>query len=166
MVTVQTIPHANATEVYYTIATSKLSAQMQQIDQIDAKAATVLTFASVILAFFAGLLPTGMLSANPGLRATEVALLGLSVVAYGVLVIYIVKAYRVGDWSFRPCLTDLETNCAENDEETVKVWVADECSLSYRDNKPLIAQKASWLNNAFITLACEVGLIAVTGAIT
>jgi hypothetical protein len=155
-----------ATEVYYTITTSRLDAQMQQIDQLDTKAATVFTFASVILAFFAGLLPITTLPAASHAKIFDIILLFLAGIVYSMLVVCIFKAYQARDWSLRPDLTALQTHYVDYDEQNMQEWIADECLQSIQSNEPLIKQKASWLNKAFITLACEVGLIVVTAGLT
>ncbi len=133
-----------ATEVYYAIATSRLDAQMQQVDGLDTKVATVFTFASVVLAFFAGLLSITMLPNHGGLRVTDVVLVGVSIAVYGILVACIFKAYRVGDWSLRPNLEDLQKNCADYDDNTMRKWVADEMA-------PLSRTRSSRARSAFAT---------------
>jgi len=152
--------------VFYTVATDRLNAQMQQIDQLDAKIATIYSVASVILAFFAGLLTIATLPSNRGIRITDFVLLGLAILVYAVLAVFLLKAYRVRDWSLRPNLPTLQAHCAEYTEDGMQEWVADECVRSIEVNKPKIVQKGEWLNNALFALAAEAGLIALAGAIT
>jgi len=155
-----------ATEVYYTITTSRLDAQMRQIDQLDTKVATTFTMASVILAFFAGLLTLAAFPANHDIRVVDFIIMGLAIMVYLFLAFSLYKAYQVTDWSFQPNITDLENYYTEYSEEGMKQWVADACIASIRVNNPRILQKTARLNAALLAFACESGLIALAGAIS
>jgi hypothetical protein len=155
-----------ATGVYYSLTTSRLDAQMQQIDQLDAKAATAYTFASVILTFFAGLLTIAVFPANEGIRVTDFILLGLAGLGYLFLVYCIFQAYEVGQWSLRPDLVTLQKYAADHTEDEMQQWIANECLLSIQANEPRIAEKARWLHRAIIALAIESVLIASVGGVT
>jgi len=155
-----------ATGVYYNLVTGRLDAQIRQIDQLDAKAATAYTVASVILTFFAGLLTIAIFPGNKGVRVTDFILLGLAGLGYLFLVYCIFQAYEVGQWSYRPDLSTLQQYSATHSEDEMQQWIANECLLSIQANEPRIAQKARWLYRALVALAIEAVLIAAIGGVT
>lgn len=155
-----------ATSVYYDVASSRLDAQMQRIDQLDVKVATAYASGSAILAIFAGLMAITSLPANRAIRIAVLALLALSIGVYVALVVFLFLAYRVSDWSLRPDLATLKRNCASYDEDVMREWVADECILSVQENEQGIANKAYWLYLALVALAGEAALLACVGGLT
>lgn len=154
-----------AIAVYYDIATSRLDAQMQRIDQLDAKVATAYASASGILAVFAGLLSLTSLPPNTVVKAIVLALLGLSLGVYLALVLCLFVAYRVSEWSLRPDLHTLQADYEHYDDAVMREWIADECIRSIVANEPRIANKARWLYWALIALAFEALMLAGAGGV-
>ncbi len=69
-----------AEQLFCDIATQRLSEQIGRVDALDAKAATVFSFATAVLPIFAGLLTFQ----GKGLPTHSVILLALGFFAYGV----------------------------------------------------------------------------------
>ena len=155
-----------APEVYYDIATKRLDAQIQQIDQLDAKTATVFVSASGILAIFAGLLSLAALPTNLAIKIVVLVVLGLASAIYVALLYFLYRAYKTDQWHFRPDLPALKANCANYEEQQMQQWVADECLTSLDDNTPLIIRKALFLRYALIAFPVEAALLVIAGAIT
>jgi hypothetical protein len=162
----QAIPERRAIGVYYAVATNKLDTQMQSIDQLDAKAVTLFTIASVILGFFVGLISLVKLPSDQPARIADGVFLILSIAAYAILAYCLYQAYKVVDWEYGPDLKALGDKSQEYDEETIQELVADACTISHESNRVLIDKKADWLQCAFIALASDIILIAVTISIT
>ena len=155
-----------ATAVYYEVATNRLDAQMQRIDQLDTKVATAYASASGILAVFAGLLSLAGLPANSKVKAVVLVLLGLAFVVYIVLVGFLFDAYRVSEWSLRPELETLQRDYETHDDEVMRQWIADECIRSILTNEPYVLRKARSLYRALIALAAEALLLACAGGVS
>ncbi len=156
-----------ATELYYNVAMSRLDTQIQQIDQLDAKVATVFAFASGILAFFAGLLPLAAspMIMNHGIKIIALVLVAVALGIYLFIAYCIYRAYHVGTWDMRPDLKELEKNYLLQDDETLQRWIADECIRSMNSNEPLITRKGNLINQALKGLIAEVAFIAITGMV-
>lgn len=156
----------SAPTVLYDVATKRLDDQMQQIDQLDAKAATLYASSSGILAIFAGLLALTTLPTNSLVKALVLIALLLALLAYLVLLGLLYAAYRLGEWSLRPDLADLAANCADHDDDTMHIWVADECVRSIQANEPHIAHKAWYLRGAIVLLPIEAALLVIAGGLS
>lgn len=155
-----------ATGVYYEVATKQLDAQMQQIDQFDAKLATMFASSSAILAIFAGLLTLTALPVSIVIRAVVLILLGLASLVYLLLLYCLFAAYRVGVWDRRPNLEDLKTNFAQYDEPTMQEWVANECVAAYQYNEPLLDRKARFVNWSVGLFPLEALLLVIAGVVS
>ena len=160
---VETIPEGQATDVYYDVAVSKLETQMQSIDQLDVKVATVFVSASGILAIFAGLLSQASPSTNHGVW---IALLVFSILVgsvYVALAAFLYRAYRTRDWDYGAKLTQLKDNSTIRDKDIVQYWVANACVKSFNDNTARITKKAQLLDKAFFAFGAEVLLLFIIG---
>lgn len=155
-----------AMNVYYEMTTKHLDTQLSQVDSLDAKVATLFAASSAILAIFAGLLSLTALPASPVVKTIVFIVLGVACLIYLFLLRFLYVAYQVGDWDMRPHIDDLQTNCAEYDEEQMQEWVADECAVSLKHNTPLLERKAEYVNRALLMFPIEALLLVIAGAIT
>ncbi len=155
-----------ADDVLYDLAKDRLADQMQRIDTLDAKAATVYTFASGILAFFAATFSLAKPPAGGISRGSFYVLIATSILFYLVTLIAAFKAYNIGQWSQRPDLGEIETFCQTNTTEVMHVWVARQCIISVNENDPFLLHKARWLHTALFTLPFEAGLLVIASVIS
>ncbi len=155
-----------AVGVYYEIATKRLDDQLQSIDQLDAKAATVYAAATAILTIFTGLLSLASLPSDALLRALVIGMLVVAILVYFLLLRALYGAYRVSDWNFRPDAATLQKNCEIYDEDMMREWVADECTISFQENEPMIATKTAHLHTAAVSLPVEAILLVIAGGVT
>ena len=127
-------------QVFYEVAMDRLNAQMNRIEAIDSKLASLIGFASVIIAIFAAALQFGGFAQWP---LYAIILLGLAGASYICLVVFAIRAYRFMKWDFRPNLDKLGEYCMMYDDPAMRNWVAQECLRSYRDNEKTISSKTS-----------------------
>ena len=140
-----------APNVYYTIATNKLDTQMQSIDQLDAKVATVFTFASVILAFSAGLISLAVFPANHGLRIVALVFLGvyhLYLCLPRLLHLSGISSRRLGIWT--PCRRSEGTFSDNMMRRQCRSWSPMHVAISHEENTALIDQKIHWFTQRLI----------------
>jgi len=149
----QSSPH-----VFYEVAMNRLDAQMKRIDAIDNKLASIIGFASVIIAIFAAAL---QLRGTTQLSLCPTVLLGLAGASYIALIVFAVRAYRFMGWDLRPNLTTLAEYCMQYGDLTMKQWVANECIISYRENEKKLSSKTSDGRKAMWLLAIETILLVV-----
>jgi len=166
-----TVPDAKgvsmpAPATYYDIATRRLDQQMDQIDQLDAKVATLYATSSGVLAVFAGLLSLGTLPSTPAIKGVVVVLLLLALALYLFLLVMLYLAYQLATWDRRPNLDDLQTNCAAYEEPVLQTWVADECRTAYRANAPQVVRKATFVRWALLAVPIESVALALAGGLT
>jgi len=156
-----------AGDVLYDVARDRLNTQLQSVDQLDAKGATIYSFASAVLGFFAALLS---LSASPKTSPADLLFFGALVFAglvYIVLIVCVLRAYQVSaKWSFRPDLQTLQSNCATYSSSQMQLWVGRECVHSYVENESLIAQKARHLHTALLLLPAEAILLTCAAVVS
>lgn len=129
--------------VFFDVAMQRLNAQMDQIESIDSKAANVFLVASTVLPVTAGLITSDGRVIGDCLAAK--VSLGAGLVAYLFVTISFIQAYRLTSWTYRPNLNSLEEFKEHRSEERVQRWTARQCSKSYYENKPKIADKAGYV---------------------
>ena len=145
-------------QVFYEVAMNRLDAQMNRMEAIDRKLASLIGFASVIMAIFAAALQLGEPAQSP---PSAIVFLGLAGVIYIALMVFALRAYRFRKWSFRPNLDDLSEHCVKYDDLTMRKWVAQECILSYRKNEETLISKTSDGRNAVRLLFAETTLLII-----
>lgn len=143
-------------QVFYEIAMNRLDAQMNRMEAIDRKLASIIGFASVIIAIFAAALQLGKVVQQP---VYAIVLLGLAGATYIALMWFALRAYRFRKWSFRPNLKKLDEHCIKYGDSIMRVWVARECLCSYRDNEKKLSAKTSDGRIAMRLLAIETILL-------
>lgn len=146
-----------AAPIFCEISLQRLTEQVERVDSLDAKAATVFAFSSAVLPVFGGLLAMS----ERALPWYSILLLILGLLAYAALLYFSYKAYQVNSsWSFRPDVPTLQTNCAQYGLRTMQWWVGTECLLSITHNEPIVQQKARDLFFAIALLPTEALLLA------
>ncbi len=147
-------------QVFYEVAMSRLDAQMNRLEAIDRKLASLIGFASVIIAVFAVALQFGGVAQLP---LGTIVLLRLAVAAYITLMVFALRAYRFVKWSFRPNLRDLHLHCKRKkyDDLGMRYWVALECLISYVRNEKKLSSKTSDGRKAMWLLAAETTLLVI-----
>ncbi len=145
-----------AEEIFYTMATQRLDAQMQRIDGLDAKATTAFAFSSSILAFFGAFVSLSTIPTGSIVRPRFIGLIVAAIVVYVALLVCLYRAYRINSrLSFRPDLATLEAYCRTYSLNAMQVWVGQECLASINANEPGIGRKARWLQVALILVPIE-----------
>ena len=142
---------------------NRLDAQMNRMEAIDRKLASLIGFASVIIAIFAAALQLGE-AAQPPLYI--MVLLGLAGATYIALMVFTLRAYRFRKWSFRPNPEKLEEYCMKYGDPIMRVWVARECIQSYRDKEEKLVSKRSDGRKAMWLLAIETTLLILAVFLT
>ena len=152
-------------DVYYDVMMRRLDQQLATIDTLDAKIATVFTVASAVLP-----VTTGLLVAEHALldrRGVTIALIGAGVAYLGLLIVFGVS-YRADDWSWRPnrCEFYKEVLDSENDEASIRFWVADECRASLDTNKPHLQRKGRLIALALVLFPIEVLFLSAAALVS
>ena len=147
-------------QVFYEVTMNRLDAQMNRMEAIDRKLASVIGFASVIIAVFAAALQFGKVTQPP---LGTIVLLGLAAATYIVLMVFALYAYRFMKWSFRPNLRDLHLHCKRKkyDDLGMRYWVARECLISYVKNEKKLISKTSAGRKTMWLLATETTLLTI-----
>lgn len=147
-----------AASVYFQVAMERLQQQRQLIDGIDSKLATTFATSSIVMSIFAGFLGDN----TNNLPWNAIVLLGAGLVVYVALALFAYLGYKPRDWSFRPKLETLGKNSNSYGEEAMKIWVADECTQSYEQNKDDSQSKAEHLKRVMRLLVLQ--MLLLTGA--
>lgn len=123
------------------------------IDSIDTKINIALGFASTILGLLAGFYTLG----NIVWPFPSLVLFGLATVAYILLAILSILAYRVRGWSYRPDAKTLLENCENENYDIVQIkrWVTEECNTSFYNNMKNLNKKATLTNYVLVVLVVE-----------
>ena len=141
---------------------SRLAVLWGAIDSVDTKINIALGFASAILGLLAGFYALE----NRVWPFPSLVLFGLAAVAYILLAILSILAYRVKAWSYRPDIKTLLEHCENEDYDIVqmKKWVADECNTSWYKNQGNLNKKANLANCVLVILVVET--IMLTSGLT
>lgn len=139
------------------VTENRLTVLWGAIDSIDTKLNIALGFASTVLGLLAGFYALE----SRDWPLLSLVLFGLATVAYILLAILSILAYRVKGWSYRPDVKTLLEHCEnENyDVAQIKTWVAEECNLSFYDNLNKLGKKATLTNCALVLLVVETILL-------
>lgn len=145
-------------QVFYEVVMNRLDAQMNRMEAIDRKLASLIGFGSVIIAIFAAALQLGAFVQRP---LYIIMLLGLAGATYITLMVFALRAYRFREWDFRPNLKALGEYCMKYGDSIMRRWVARECLRSYTDNEKKLSSKASDGRRAMWLLAIETTFLVV-----
>jgi hypothetical protein len=141
------------------VADRRLTTIWGAVDSIDTKINIVIGFASTILVLLAGFFSLG----DRAWPIPSLILFALALLAYIILAIISILAYRVRPWSYRPDVATLLQHC-ENKEYTItqmKTWLAEECNKSCYDNLNELKRKAKLTNWGLAILATETTLLVL-----
>ena len=153
-------------EVFYDVATARLSEQLSGVDALDAKTATAFSFASAILAFYGVILALNNVAGHPANHAALLALLVAGFVVYVLCLICLYKAYVARTtWSTRPNLEELQDYSLRWNKERLEFWVGLVCAQSVKENQAYIMRKVWYQRVGFILIAVETALAAATGLV-
>ncbi len=150
-------------QVFFDVTMNRLDAQMNRMEAIDRKLASIIGFASVIIAVFAAAFRVGGVEQLP---LCAIVLLGLAGAIYIALIAFAVRAYRFRKWSFRPNLERLQELCRKRDDPAMREWVAGQCLVSYRANETKLLSKTSHGRKAMWLLAIETALLILAVFLT
>lgn len=149
-----------AKAVYYDLALKAYDTQMQQIDQLDAKASAAFAAASGTLAIIAGLLAVAA-SSKAGFSGFSVAVFFVGLAVYILTASSLVYAYLVRDWQFGPDLCDVARETGLRHVDVIQDWIGDYFAGVVRHNKDGVENKAQFINYGLIGLLLESVVLAV-----
>jgi hypothetical protein len=135
-------------ETYYDVAMRRLDRQAALIDSLDSKARAALGATSALVPIF-GAVFVGFGKEPP---IASVVLYGIAFGLYLLMLFFVAKASRVAEWSLRPHLETLAMHAQSQNEQTLKLWVANESATSVSTNAPRVEKKARYVDLAIITL--------------
>lgn len=154
----------------YEVARDRLSTQLNFIDAVDGKIATLVSMASALLGIAAAVFALHATSATPtkdnqGLTGSEIATLAVGALIYAVIVWHGMKAYLCRDWDVGPSLAALwKQHQTDDSDDRIKWGVAVDLWHGYDDNKPMSATKERALRIIFAGVALET--LVLVGAIS
>ncbi len=142
-------------ESLYVVLHDKLSYQLDAVDSIDAKVATVFTFANAIVPILAAVL----VAERSILKIVPVSIVAsLSGAAYlaGMTVLFV--AYRAGQCELGPDRTELFHHVVDEQRTVrqIRVWMAGELITALNKNDVQLAKKARSLDQALLFLIFQV----------
>jgi len=139
------------------VTESRLAVLWSAIDSIDTKINVALGFASAIL----GLLVGFYTLEDKAWPLPSLVLFGFAIVAYLLLAILSILAYRVKAWSYRPDVATLLQHCDNKEYNTaqIKRWVVDECNQSCYRNLENLNKKANLANYILVILVVQTVLL-------
>jgi len=167
-------------EVLYEVAQRKLSDQLQSVNELDTKAATLFAFASGLLVFFGAILSLGnigskkafatILAAGARVPLTYRVLFFIVLIVALVLYLFVLNslrlAYRVNSrWVFRPTMEWLEDACKRHTQKEMQILVARQCGASLAQNRGPLERKAKYVEHALNLIAIESILAGLTGLV-
>jgi O-antigen ligase len=150
-----------ADQVFYEVARERLTSQLEQVDKLDSKIATIFSFASTVLPIFGALF--ALFGDEP--PQASVVLYGLAMGTYAVLLVFAALAYLQASWDTAPRLEALRTNSASYEEDAMRVWVANECLTAIALNEPRFRQKTLWISISIVLLVVEVFLLSLAAGL-
>jgi hypothetical protein len=146
-----------ADETFYDVTARRLDEQIARSNALDAKTATVFSFAAAILPIFGALLA---LTRADRPHSTQVLYL-VAIGVYVVLLFFVYRAYQVTKFSLRPDLDTFKTHSGAYPDRTMRAWVANECILSIAANEPQLQIKTWRIAWALRLLALDAFLLAL-----
>ncbi len=151
----------SADVMYRDAALARLTMQLDQVDSIDAKGATIFTIGSTVLPITASLL-TGDQGLVANCVGSQIAL-AVGAICYVLLVGFSVLAYRLADWDVRPELGQWRDLTAEYAPQELHRWLGDAYFEAYVSNAPQVDRKVLLVGRALLCLAIEA--VALTTAV-
>jgi len=143
--------------VSFDIAQHDLGKQLEMIDAVDTKLATIIGFASAVLAVFGGALAIRRDDVPPA----SLGLLASAAAAYAILMVIVCLGYRMRSWFIGPALLAADVTKA-GDEEQDLAWAADRYNGGYYRNFPQWENKARLASLALLLMFVQVILLAAS----
>jgi hypothetical protein len=150
-------PRSLGPRVSFDIAQHDLGKQLEMIDAVDTKLATIIGFASAVLVVFGGALAIR----RDGVPLASVGLLAAAAAAYAALMVVVCLGYRMRSWFVGPALLDADVTKADNEEEDL-AWAADRYNGGYYRNFPQWEGKARLASLALLLMFVQVILLAAS----
>jgi hypothetical protein len=134
-----------------------LDSQFTANESFDAKASSSLGVGSTVLPLTFGLLAVS--------ERTPPAItnwcLAIAVLAYFVLLIFVIRAIHIRGFEYRPTLQSIADSSQTYDAAVMRRWLADEYSVSAELNRPLLVRKSRYVGWAYIALLVEGALVSL-----
>jgi len=139
--------------VFYDVMMQRIDQQFENADNADAKIATVLTVASLLLPVFGGLL----VAEQDHICGQTVRFAIVGGVSYLVVLALLFVAYIRDDFSARPDPDELAAFVQNPayDLGDIRFWVAVSCGESLTENEPLLKRKARLTTSALFFVVVE-----------
>lgn len=133
-----------------------LDSQFTANESFDSKAASSLGVGSTVLPLTFGLLAVS--------ERTPPAItnwcLAIAVLAYFILLIFVIRAIHIRGFEYRPTLQSIADSSQTYDAAVMRRWLADEYSVSAELNRPLLVRKSRYVGWAYIALLVEGALVS------
>ena len=140
------------------IVKDEFTKQLSLVDAIDAKLATIIGYASVILVVFGAVLT----ASEPDVPLTSIALLGAAALVYLCLMIAAILAYSIRYWYLGPKLDEVSAKRDACAPDEFARWAADEYTHWFRKQDPQLRTKASRASCAMWGILAESGLLIMS----
>ena len=150
-------PRSLGPRVSFDIAQHDLGKQLEMIDAVDTKLATIIGFASAVLVVFAGALAIR----RDEVPLASVGLLAAAGAAYGGLMVAVWFGYRMRSWFVGPALLEADVTRMNNEEEDL-AWAANRYNGGYYHNLPQWEEKARLATYALLLMVVQVILLAAS----
>jgi hypothetical protein len=83
-----------------------------------------------------------------------------------LLMIYLsIRARRVANWNLRPDLDTLRQHAHEQNEASVRAWVAEECGQSIATNRPKLQTKAHYVGRSLTLLLLVAVMLSIAAVL-
>jgi hypothetical protein len=147
----------SADQAYFSFAQKFHENQLITNDNFDSKATGILEIGSTVLPLTFGLLAIS----ERKLPILTIWCLGLAVLAYACLLVFVIRAAHIRGFEYRPTLRALAENTREFDGVTIRRWIAEEYSVSVELNRPLLERKSRHVGRAYIALLIEGAMVSI-----
>lgn len=131
-----------------------LDSQFTANETFDTKASASLGVGSTVLPLTFGLLAVS--ARTP--PAVTTWCLAIAVLAYVILLAFVIRAVHIRGFEFRPTLQSMADSSQTYDAAVMRRWLADEYSVSATLNRPILERKARYVGWAYIALLVERGV--------
>ena len=143
--------------VSFDIAQHDLGKQLDMIDAVDTKLATIIGFASAVLVVYSGALAIR----RDDVPLASVGLLASALAAYAALMVTVYLGYRPRSWYVGPALLASDVTKVQ-DEQKDLAWAADRYNGGYDRNLRQWEDKANLATRALLLMFVQVILLAVS----
>ena len=150
------------TDILYEIAIERLNEQIKTIDGIDNKIGITFGLANGIIAALIAFIALIKLPVSQPV----IIVIGLSIFAYLITLVFLFYAYRFSKWSYNPNVKILKEFCFDPKykeyPDIIKSWVADNCIISIELNRESIKEKLTLAYIALISVSAQGIFLAIS----